>query len=166
MIARQSDGLCKFTQSNRNYLNLTNSREKTENTKYQIKLLNQFKDNIQSFTVIYYYLKFDYLLTNCMIHLKGIETFDSVTHGIHLNRVFLSWGHIRHFRFRFSNAGQLYPSWIILRSIAYRKFGIQRIGRCLPMHDNRVARYLLDAQILWWVRHCDRTIVSITTREK
>ena len=79
-----------------------------------------------------------------MIHLKGIETFDSVAHGVHLNRVFLSWRHVRHFCFRFSNAWQFYPPRIILCSISYRKLGIQRVSWRLPVYDNRVTSYFLD----------------------
>lgn len=102
------------------------------------------------------------LLTNSMIHLKRIETFNPVAHGIHLNRIFLAWRHICHFCLCLSYTGQFYPPWVILCSISNRKLGVQGICWRLPMDNDCVTRYFLDAQILWRMGHCNETITSTT----
>lgn len=88
-----------------------------------------------------------------MIHLQRIQTFDTVTDGVHLYGIPLAGRHIRHFRFRVANAGEFDPPGIIFRTISDGVFGEYRVGRRFPMHNNGVARDLLDTEILRWMRY-------------
>lgn len=90
-------------------------------------------------------VEFYFLLTNCVIHLKRIETFHPVADGVHLDRVSLPGRHIRHLGLRLADTRQLHPPRVVLRPISYRELGIQGIRGRLPTNHHGVPRsHFLD----------------------
>ena len=89
-----------------------------------------------------------------MIDLKGIEALDAEADSVDLYRVTLAGRHIGHLGLCLLHARQLHPSRIVLRAVSDCVLGEYRVGWRLPVHQNRVARHLLDAKVARCVRHC------------
>lgn len=90
-----------------------------------------------------------------MIDLERIEALDAEAHGVDLYGVALAWCHVRDLGLRLLDTGQLHPARIVLRPVPDGVLREYRVARRLPVHQDRVARHLLDAQVARWMWHCE-----------